>query len=188
MIKQILKFFGFTLITKEEYSQILDKVSSLEKKANEINTIQNNLFEFKSFKPELTYKEFCEKNNLTDKPYTGKYHGKYWKDQYQAAHIGYELRRISMHPKLLQCFLQEFSKFDWVGTAEFMKKHNWCYSGDKETPTVTELQYTVISLIPNDFTHPDNTIMSGGFEVTLSYVDSIPQCKIFFRESDVQYT
>lgn len=186
MIRAILNFFGYTIISQSELEEKNNRISELEK------TIQNNhdfLFNFNCFKPELKYDEFCEKNNLPkERNHSHKYWNQYWDDQYAAHHIAVHLRKLSLHPKLLRAFLVEFGSYDWKSRAEFMKKVNWTYAGSKETPTIKELQHTVFSLIPEgDFDHPNNTIQSGGFEVTINYIDGEPNCKIFFRESDVRY-
>lgn len=188
MIKKIFNFFGYTLLPNKEFKDFLEQGVYIEKKADALILEHKRMFDFNSFKPQLTYEEFCALNNLEDKTYRLKFHNLYWRDQYEAQHIAVELRKLSLTPDLLRAFLQAFAAYDWNKTAEYMKKTGWKYSGNENTPTIEDLQYTVISLIPHgDFSHPENTCMSGGFEVTVNYVDGKPNCKIKFKEDDVFY-
>lgn len=188
MLKKILEYFGYKLIKFTEFDELKNECKRLEKKLDKCTQDYEDLFDFKSFKPEHTFEEFCEINNLDGKRARSEVWSKYWTAEYRANEIAFALRNISRHPELLQCFLVEFAKFDWAKIHKFMKDTNWCYSGHKETPTIEELQYTTITLIPEDnFNSSENTISSGGFEVTLCYIDDKPFCKIHFKESDIQY-
>lgn len=188
MIKSILKFFGYIAITPEELQA---KDIEIEEARNTIKNNHDFLFEFHAFKPELTYDEYCDKNNLPKSRHKSHEHwNAYWHDQYAAHHIAVAIRKLSMHPELLKAFLEEFASFDWKGTAQFMKDTNWTYGGEKDSPTIERLQYAVISLAEsgmNNYENEKNAIQSGGFTLAISYIQNKPHCKISFQKSDVAY-
>lgn len=181
MKNKILKFFG--LITLTEYNL---KVN-IEKKLNDTlaDLAQAQIDMWAQEKPAMTYQEYL-KSIGTDyytaaktKDIWNDYYSKYHRDQYEA----FKIRNLTKHPHLLNAFLNEFGSFDWVKVRDYMKSANWTWNDHDRTPSVEELKDCVIALIPaDDYDNTNNCVMSGGFYVSLYYLDGKPVCKIEFKE------
>ena len=178
---RILNFFN--LISLTEYNLKVDTEKKLNDSLAALTQAQINMWAQE--KPKMTYDEYL-KSIGTDyftaaktKDVWNNYYNKYHRDQYQA----FKIRNLTKHPHLLHAFLNEFGSFDWVKVRDYMKSVNWTWSDHDLTPTIEELKDCVIGLIPCDnYDNTENDLMSGGFYVSLYYLEGKPVCKIEFKE------
>lgn len=175
MKTKILNWFGLTTLTT--YREIEDRAKEYHKLISDL-TLAISEYEAKP-KPVVDYLDY-NSNGYTKESFD-KWYDIYCRNQYES----FKIRQLSKHPHLLKAFMTEFGNFDWESIADYMKKVNWFWSDNKVSPTVSQLQGCVITLILEDnFDYIGNACSSGGFKVTLYYDEyTNPVCKIEFDKS-----
>jgi hypothetical protein len=184
---------GAHLINTKNMKNIIQKIinffKSLRSKAVkdlELLTIEyDKLFNHDLFKPEIEFTEYLKslgKENLKISTEWNMLHDEYYNKYYKCQYQANRLRILSLEPKLLTAFLNEFSSIDYQKIHDYMVNVNWTYKSRDKLPTIDELKDTIISLIPTkDYYSENNEISTGGFSVNLYYdKDKNPVCKIIF--------
>lgn len=166
------------------------EIGKLKKSQDELTKrIQGGISEIEKIRQEIAdgddFKKFVPSKGYNEVYPDDKSHyhwNEYWRDYYRDYHIAYKLRILSKKaPVLLNAFLNAFSSYDWEKTRAYMESVNWTWHDSKTSPTIEDLKYCVISLLPeNDFTYTDSGISSGGFEVILGYGEDKAVCEIKF--------
>lgn len=178
MINKILAKFGYELIK-------VDRLSAIEALLAKSVKDREALFKEPKVNPPISYNEFYESNG---RMINGRYAWNvYWKKWYEPHYQAFYLRKLSNYPHLIKPFLLAFAEFDWVGTAEYMKSVNWCWSDNTVTPTIDDLQDTVLGLLESCISEGDfesgESVSSGGFEVSVSKKDEEWSVKITFDKT-----
>lgn len=175
-ITNIFKYFGFVPVQQLRELEI----------ENESLKVKSKLFE----RPE-TKAQYHEFEPDPDSKYT--VFQQYWITYCEPDYNAWYLRKLSLHPELIKPFLLEFTIYDWKDTADFMKEVNWHWSSNKCSPSISDLQSNVLSLLHSclddrwsgqrvvGFTD-DREVSSGGFTVSIRY-DNGYKVKIDFDKS-----
>lgn len=178
MLKRIFSYFGYAIIEQSKLKQL---ETSLVVALRE----HQDAFSPPKLKPEISFREFEETHGMTVEGRTSW--NAYWKKYYEPYYQAYYLRVLSRHPQLVQPFLISFSEFDWKGTADYMKSVNWQWSDNAISPTISDLQDCVLSLLESILTDFDpaepSTCESGGFKVTISVENEEWRAKIDFDKT-----
>lgn len=178
MINKILAKFGYTLTKTERISQLEALLAKAVKN-------QEDIFKEPKVSPPISYSEFYKANGTVIDGRAAW--NVYWKKYYEPYYQAFYLRKLSNYPQLIKQFLLAFAEFDWVGTANYMKSVNWCWSDNQITPTVDDLQDTVLGLLVSGLTEGDfengETVSSGGFKVSVSKKEEDWKVEIVFDKT-----
>lgn len=180
---QILKKLGLVKISEQEAY-----IKSLEENNKFLEVRYNKLFNWDLEQQDIpSYQQYKRENQIPlyeiyNINYFREYYKKYHTCEYQANRI----RNLSMHPKLLNAFLMELTKFDFQEIATYMSEVSWTWNDNDRTPTIEELKDCVITLLPmDDYENKENAFSSGGFTVNLFYKNNGDGfCKITFNKAE----
>jgi len=130
----------------------------------------------------ISFDEYCKKfltndwNNYWDDVLKPLYEIEYWK---------------IINKNNVKNLLEDiFEQFDFERVEKYMKSVNWTWNDRSSTPTIKELKSCVLNLVSeivdkNKIIHNPSTISTGGFSVSLYFINNIPsKIKIEFSKND----